>query len=50
MKRVAISGCGGTGKSTLARRLGKITGLPIYHLDSLYWKPGWVPTAIPWSL
>lgn len=44
MKRVAISGCGGTGKSPLARRLGKITGLPVYNLDSLYRKPGWIPT------
>ena len=42
MKRVIIIGCGGAGKSTLARQLGNLTGLPVVHLDSLYWKPGWV--------
>jgi len=44
MKRVAIIGSGGTGKSTLAQQLGTITNLPVYHLDALHWKPGWVPT------
>jgi adenylate kinase family enzyme len=42
-----IIGCGGSGKSTLARRLGKILALPVYHLDQLYWKPGWVETPTP---
>ena len=42
MKRVLIIGCGGAGKSTLARRLGQKTGLPVVHLDRLFWKPGWV--------
>ena len=41
MERVMIIGCGGAGKSTLARRLGEITGLPVVHLDKLFWKPGW---------
>lgn len=44
MKRVMIIGSGGSGKSTLARKLGEITRLPVYHLDSLNWKPSWVPT------
>lgn len=38
-----ILGRGGAGKSTLARRLGERTGLPVIELDSLFWKPG--PTA-----
>lgn len=42
MQRVLIVGNGGAGKSTLARRLGARTGLPVIHLDVLFWKPGWV--------
>ena len=37
-----IIGCGGSGKSTLARQLGEKTGLPVVHLDKLFWRPGWV--------
>lgn len=42
MKRVLIIGNSGGGKSTLARRLGAKLGLPVIHLDVLFWKPGWV--------
>ena len=42
MERIVIIGCGGAGKSTLARQLGKKTGLPVVHLDSIFWLPGWV--------
>jgi adenylate kinase family enzyme len=42
MQRVMILGCAGTGKSTLARALGLRLGLPVVHLDTLYWRPGWV--------
>lgn len=45
MERVIIIGCGGSGKSTLARKLGEKTGLPVVHLDKLFWKPGWVESA-----
>jgi adenylate kinase family enzyme len=44
MKRVAIIGPGGSGKSALARRLGDMLGLEVIHLDALFWKPGWVET------
>lgn len=37
MKKVIIIGCPGSGKSTLARELHSITGIPLYHLDMLYW-------------
>lgn len=42
MERIMIIGCGGSGKSTLARQLGEKLGLPVVHLDKLFWKPGWV--------
>ena len=45
MERVIIIGCGGAGKSTLARKMGEKTGLPVVHLDKLFWKPGWVESA-----
>lgn len=44
MERVVVIGSGGAGKSTFARRLGHATGIPVIHLDSLFWKPNWVPT------
>ncbi|MDJ0826341.1 MAG: AAA family ATPase [Rhodobacter sp.] len=37
-----IVGQPGSGKSTLARQLGNKTGLPVFHMDHLHWKPGWV--------
>ena len=40
MNRVMVIGCGGAGKSTLARKLGEKTGLPVVHLDQIWWAPG----------
>ena len=45
MERIIIIGCGGAGKSTLARQLGEKLGLPVVHLDRLFWKPGWVEAS-----
>ena len=42
MERIIIIGCGGAGKSTLARQLGEKLDIPVVHLDKLWWKPGWV--------
>ena len=41
MERIMIIGCGGAGKSTLARQLGEKLNLPVVHLDKLFWLPGW---------
>lgn len=40
MKRVMIFGGAGSGKSTLARKIGARTGLPVIHIDPIYWEPG----------
>jgi adenylate kinase family enzyme len=45
MRRVVIVGCGGAGKSTLARALSERTGLPVFHLDRAFWKSGWVESS-----
>jgi adenylate kinase family enzyme len=47
---VLVIGSGGAGKSTVARRIAASTGLPLVHLDRLYWHPGWVSTpAAEWE-
>jgi nicotinamide riboside kinase len=44
MRRVVILGRGASGKSTLARRLGDITGLPVIEVDKIFWQPGLIAT------
>ena len=39
-KRIALVGCIGAGKSTLARTLGERLGLEVFHLDALWWLGG----------
>ncbi|MBO4419073.1 MAG: adenylate kinase [Oscillospiraceae bacterium] len=38
-KRILVLGCSGAGKSVFARRLREKTGLPLIHLDNIWWKP-----------
>ena len=45
MDRVLIIGCPGSGKTTLSRQLAKQTGLPLIHLDQLFWEDNW--TQVP---
>src|SRR5437763_5024392 len=40
MRRVAVFGNAGGGKSTLARRLAELTGLPLYPLDLIQFRAG----------
>jgi adenylate kinase family enzyme len=40
MKKVAVFGNAGGGKSTLSRKLSEITGLPLYILDKVKYQPG----------
>lgn len=42
MKKILIFGRSGAGKSSLASRIGKKLGLPVFHLDTYFWLPGWV--------
>lgn len=39
--RIAIIGCGGSGKTTLARRIGTALPAPVTHLDVLYYDGEW---------
>lgn len=45
VKKIAIIGSGGSGKSTLARKLGELLQIQVFHLDALFWKPGWIGTS-----
>ncbi len=42
MEKVLIIGSPGAGKSTLAFELSVKTGLPLVHLDKLWWQAGWI--------
>jgi adenylate kinase family enzyme len=44
MDKILVIGAGGSGKSVLAARIANKTGLPLFHLDAIFWKPGWVET------
>ena len=44
MRRIIVVGSQGSGKTSLALSLGRKLGLPVVHLDVLYWRPGWKPS------
>lgn len=42
MQRVLVIGSPGAGKSTVSHEIAARTGLPLHHLDRMFWLPGWV--------
>lgn len=38
-QKIVVIGCSGSGKSTLSKELRDVTGLPLFHLDNIWWKP-----------
>ncbi len=38
-QKIIVLGCPGSGKSTISKRLRDITGLPLFHLDQIWWRP-----------
>lgn len=45
MQRVLVIGPCGAGKSTLATALSARLCLPLFHMDQLNWKSGWVESS-----
>lgn len=45
MLRLLIIGPCGAGKSTLAAELGPKLDLPVFHMDQLNWRAGWVESS-----
>ncbi|WP_095213977.1 topology modulation protein, partial [Amycolatopsis sp. M39] len=43
MDRIAIIGCGGSGKTHLANQLAALLDLPLTHLDGVYYDEHWNP-------
>jgi adenylate kinase family enzyme len=48
MDRIAIVGPVASGKTTLARHLGRMFGLPVVDLDDYYWRARPIPTEDEW--
>ena len=44
--RIMVYGVTGSGKTTLAERIGKQTNLPWHSVDDLTWDPGWVQVPV----
>jgi adenylate kinase family enzyme len=42
MQRIAVIGNAGGGKSALCRKLSQALDIPLFPIDRMQWKPGWV--------
>jgi adenylate kinase family enzyme len=38
-QKIIVLGCPGGGKSVFSKRLHDVSGLPLIHMDNLWWKP-----------
>jgi len=45
MRRVAVLGRPGAGKTTVACQLGDALDVPVIHLDALFWNADWTPVG-----
>lgn len=46
MRRIAVIGNSGSGKSTVAALIARRLGAPHVELDAIYHQPGWVPLPV----
>ena len=37
MNKIIVIGCPGSGKSTFSKSLHNVTGIPLFHLDMMFW-------------
>ena len=44
-ERVVIVGVSAAGKSTFARKLSEKIGIPLTHMDAIWWKPCWIEVS-----
>ena len=47
MKRILVIGCPGAGKTYFAKKLSEINGLPVIHMDNLYWNKDKISISYP---
>ncbi|MES2087578.1 MAG: hypothetical protein V4467_01145 [Patescibacteria group bacterium] len=46
-RKIAVVGISGSGKSVFSRQLSSETGLPVFHMDALFWRGNWESVPEP---